>query len=103
MTEFRAVGENGVGEAEVVVLSDDDRAGVRTARRALGVAPYLEGAEALVERVREQAPDERVAEVEDELMPERLIEPMPGKTPSTPASAQLGASSGGGGSGSRQR
>ena len=55
-------------EALVVVLGDHDLAGVFAAGRALRVAPDLEGAEAGLQRVvGEQAPDQRLAEVEDEL------------------------------------
>ncbi len=66
MGGFGAVGEHGVRQAEVVVLGDDDLA--RRSDRTPGsrrVAPHLERAERLLERVvREQPADERVAEVE---------------------------------------
>ena len=54
------------GQAVLVVLGDHDRRRVGPARRALRVAPHLEGPERLLERVVGQEPaDQRVAEVED--------------------------------------
>ena len=75
-----------------------DRAGRVAAKPDLG--------EGCGERVEEQEPaDERVADPEGELSASvAWIEPItPGRTPRTPPSAQLGASSGGGGCGNRQR
>ena len=95
------------GQAEVVVLGDDDRCRVLAARRALRVAPHLERAERLARARRRRAAGRRAGRRgrgASLIASSAWIEPtMPGSTPSTPASAQLGASSGGGGSGSRQR
>src|SRR4051812_9872068 len=60
-----AVGEDGVRQAVLVVLRDHDLGRVLAAGRATRVAPHLERAEALLQRVvGEEATDERVAEVE---------------------------------------
>jgi len=86
-----------VGHAELVVLGDDDLACVGSARRAGGVAVDLEGAERLLEGVVGQQPADEGASM-------AWMEPMmPGRTPSTPASAHDGAISGGGGSGTWHR
>ena len=64
-----------VRHAEIVVLGDDDLTGVGTARRALRVAPDLERPEGLLERViGEQAPDQRIAETEQRLVPMYRLE-----------------------------
>ena len=95
-----------VGHAELVVLGDDDLAGVGPAGRALRVAADLEGPERLLERVEDSSrPTSGSPSPRSILMASRAwIEPtMPGSTPSTPASAHDGASSAGGGSGIMQR
>src|SRR3954452_17999749 len=57
-----------VGHAEPVELGNDDRLAVGPRDLVRGVDAHLELAEALLERViGEQAADERVAEIEDEL------------------------------------
>jgi len=86
-----------VGHAEVVVFSDHDRTGIFTARRARRIASNLKGSETLVHRVvREKTTDERSPSSNNNLIVSiAWIEPtMPGKTPNTPASRKLGASSG---------
>ena len=61
-------GATGVGHAEVVVLGDDDLAGVGPAGRAVRVAVHLEGPEALLERVVGQQPAlQGVADAEQDL------------------------------------
>ena len=57
-----------MGHAEVVVLGDDDLAGVRTARRACRITADLERPERLFERIEgQQATDERVTDAEEQL------------------------------------
>ena len=72
-----------------------------------GIAAHLEGAKALVQRVvGQESTDQRIAQLSriNLMVSIAWIDPtMPGSTPSTPASAQLGASSAGGGSGIMQR
>ena len=82
-----------------------DRGGL-AADRARRVAAELDLAELRHERVEEEQPaDERLADAEAELQRLARLERADdaGRTPSTPPSAQLGASSGGGGCGKRQR
>ena len=93
-----------VAELDVVHVVRDR--GAVAADRAVRVPANGDLVERRPEGVEEKQPSgERVPAIEDEL--ERLVrleEPMiPGRTPRTPPSAQLGASSGGGGWGKRQR
>ena len=92
-----------VGHAQVVVLGDQDRPGVVAAGRARRVPAHLEGPEALLERVVGQQPPTSGSPNPSSnlIVSTAWIEPtMPGRTPSTPASAQLGASSAGAARGS---
>src|SRR5580698_11179445 len=58
----------GMRHAEVVVLGDDDLSGIGPAGRAGRVAAHLEGAERLLQRVvTQEAPDEGVTELEEQL------------------------------------
>jgi hypothetical protein len=89
-----------VAELDVVHVVRD-RGAVPT-NRAIRVAAHRDLVERRPEGVEEEeAPGECVTAVEASLA---WIEPMiPGRTPRTPPSAQLGASSGGGGWGYRHR
>ena len=88
--------------AELLVVDQRRDGRVRAAHRAVRILAQLQLAELHPQRVEQQEPaDQRLADAEDQLERlGRLDQPMmPGSTPSTPPSAQLGTRPGGGGSG----
>ena len=91
---------------DVVVFDESMLRRPVAAQWALGIPPEVELAKAHRQGVEQQQPaEQRLAHAEQQF--ERLVgldDPMmPGNTPSTPPSAQLGTEPGGGGSGNRQR